>query len=74
MKTVKDGNPTQIFVCDGVLSWDGEQLASRDDYEAADRCIGSIFESLHPGENIQLSDGYYILDDDLDLVQDWQIV
>lgn len=74
MKTVKDGNPTQIFFDDGLLTWEGERLATKEEYQAADRCVGSIFESLSPGENIQLLDGYFVLDDDLDLIQDWQIV
>ena len=74
MKTVKDGNPTQIFSDNGILVLDGEQLATKEEYEFADRCVGSIFESLRPGENIQLFNGYFILDDNLDLIQDWQII
>lgn len=74
MKTVKDGNPTQIFFDDGLLTWEGERLATKEEYQVADRCVGSIFESLSPRENIQLLDGYFVLDDDLDLIQDWQIV
>lgn len=67
----KDGNPTQIFWDEegNQLAWDGDRLATREEYELADRTVGSIFESLHPGENIQLDDGYFILDDDLDLIQ-----
>lgn len=74
MKTVKDGNPTQIFIFNELLCWEGDRLATREEYESADRCVGSIFEALSPGENIQLFDGYFILDEELDLIQDWQIV
>lgn len=76
-----NGSPTQIFSNNGLLSFvtDSEeneafQLATREEYELADRCVGSIFESLVQGENIQLAEGYYILDADLDLVEDWQII
>lgn len=76
-----DGNPTQVWIEEetGALHWgsgvyQSNRLATREEYEAADRSIGSIFEALKPGENIQLADGYFVLDDDLDLIQDWQIV
>ena len=68
MKIVK------IFFNNGVIGWDGRKLATRKEYEMADRCVGSIFDDLHPGENVQLSDGYYILDEDLNLIPNWQIV
>lgn len=59
---------TQIFSDDGFLSFNGEVLASSQEYELADRCEGSIFEALEPKELIELSDGEFILDQDLDLV------
>ena len=74
MKQCKDGNPTQIFSVDGTLTFDGDRLATKEEYELADRCVGSIFDALKEGENVELSNGYFILDDDLDLVQDWQII
>lgn len=76
-----DGSPTQIWIeeetgtlCWGSGTYQADRLATREEYESADRCVGSVFEALEPGENIQLADGYYVLDNDLDLVQDWQIV
>lgn len=44
-------------------------LASRQDYESADRCVGSVFESLTLEEKIELSEGVFALDEDLDLVK-----
>ena len=78
MKACKDGNPTQIFNDHGTLTFNAEgkqlPLATKEEYELADRCIGSVFEALSPEEHIQLKDGYFILDDELDLIQDWSIV
>lgn len=71
---MKDGKPTCIYSDDATLTFSGETLATKKQYELADRCTGSVFEALQPGENIKLNDGYFILDDDLDLIQDWQIV
>lgn len=78
---MKNSNLIQIWIEEktGLLHWGNgvyqfNRLATREEYQLADRCIGSIFEALQPGENIQLADGYFILDDDLDLIQDWQIV
>jgi hypothetical protein len=42
-------------------------IATKEDYELSDRCVGSIFESLHPGEFIELAEGVFLLDEDLDL-------
>lgn len=44
-------------------------LASREDYELSDRCVGSVFEALSPGEVIWLKEGLFCLDDELDLVE-----
>lgn len=68
--SVKDGNPTQILSENGFLNFSTGALASREEYETVDRCVGSIFEALRPSENVQLKEGYFILNDDLDLVQD----
>lgn len=46
---------TQIFFKDGVLSFDGSVLATKEQYELADRCVGSVFESLNEGEKIIIS-------------------
>jgi hypothetical protein len=62
---------TTIYIDSNVLVFNpfGEEvLASRKNYETADRCVGSVFESLTPGERVRLADGEYILDQDLDLV------
>lgn len=76
-----DGNPTDIYFENNLLTFsaissEGEenQLATREQYESGDRDVGSVFESLNPKENIHLLDGYFVLDDELDLVQDWQVV
>lgn len=42
-------------------------LADRDQYNQVDRCTGSIFEALEPGEIIELAEGFFQLDSDLDL-------
>lgn len=59
---------TNIFYNSGLLAWNGDRLATREEYELADRAVGSIFESLHPGEEIQLENGCFMLSDDLDLL------
>lgn len=59
---------TQIFYNSGLLAWEGDRLATRKEYELADRAVGSIFESFHPGEGIELEDGCFMLSDDLDLL------
>ncbi len=62
---------TNIYIDCGVLvfnSFGAEVLASRKDYETADRCVGSIFEALTPGELICLAEGEFQLNEDLDLV------
>lgn len=56
----------EIFIDDGVLSFTGSQIASVDEYMEADRCVGSVFEALNPGEQIELIEGIFILDKDLD--------
>jgi hypothetical protein len=77
-----DGNPTYIYFENGLLTFsaisaetgENNPLATKEQYQTGDRCEGSIFESLQTEENIKLLDGYFILDEQLDLVQDWQIV
>ncbi|MEW6495315.1 MAG: hypothetical protein AB1589_22785 [Cyanobacteriota bacterium] len=63
-------NPTYIYNDNDVLSFNGNNLATKEQYELADRCVGSIFEALEPGETVKLVDGDFILDDDLDLRKD----
>lgn len=70
-----DGNPTRIYSANGTLSFDDSfPLASKEEYQTANRCNSGIFEALKAGENIHLADGYFVLDEALNLVQDWQIV
>ena len=60
---------TQIFFKDGLLSFDGcSVLATKEQYQSGDRCVGSVFESLNEGEKVQLQEGVFELDEDLDLV------
>lgn len=60
---------TIIFIEDGTLTFEGRTVASKNNYLAADRCVGSIFEALHGGESILLSEGIFFLDEELDLVE-----
>lgn len=77
---INDGNPTYVYSDNGCLTFGSSgdygdlPLATKEEYELGDRCVGSIFEALEPGEHIKLADGYFVLDDELDLVQDWSIV
>ena len=50
------------------LGFDGDRLATVDEYNQCGRDVGSIFEALEPGEVVLLSDGDYVLDADLDPV------
>lgn len=61
---------TTIYFDNGLLSFAGEKLATREQYDTADRCVGSIFEAIAPSEKIALAEGEFILDEDLDLVED----
>jgi hypothetical protein len=51
------------------LGLDGKRLATIFEYMLADRCVGSIFEGLHPGQKIILAEGEFELDEDLDPIQ-----
>jgi len=50
------------------LGLEGEQLATINEYMTADRCVGSLFEGLNPGQKIFLAEGVFVLDEDLDPV------
>jgi len=67
MKKVKNEGSTQIFSDGATLRFYGEKLATKKEYELADRCAGSVFEALSPQDIVELEDGYFALDDDLDL-------
>ncbi len=62
---------TQIFLESNGLVFNSASLilATVKEYNLADRCIGSIFESLEPGEIIELVEGKFLLDESLDLVK-----
>ena len=57
---------TQIYNRDGFLNFSEGNLASVEDFKSADRCIGSVFEVLEPGEFVELKEGIFSLDEDLD--------
>lgn len=58
---------TKILIQDGLLQFDGEgELATVDEYMLADRCVGSIFQALEPNETVELKEGCFQLDEDLD--------
>jgi hypothetical protein len=59
---------TRIFWLEGYLSFHGDTLATKQQYELADRCVGSVFEALNPKELILLEEGQFLLDPDLDLI------
>jgi hypothetical protein len=75
MRTIKI---TPIYNNNGTLAFEGEPLATLQDYCRADRCEGSIFEALKPGDVVELLflDCYLMkkqkklmeLDEDLDLI------
>jgi hypothetical protein len=60
---------TKIFIKDGALNFNAGDLATIKDYETADRCVGSIFEALKEGEEIELKEGVFALDDELDIIK-----
>lgn len=60
---------TQIYNFEGTLNFDSNgDLATKAEYELVDRCVGSIFEALEPGEKVELAEGIFELDEDLDLI------
>ena len=74
-QTVKKA--TLIFISGDVLCFDpnsvspdaqDSRLATAEEFNQGDRCVGSIFEALDPGELIELIDGQFILGHDLELV------
>jgi hypothetical protein len=60
---------TKIFIDDNTLNFNAGNLASVADYETADRCIASIFEALEEGEEIELKEGLFKIDDALDIIK-----
>ena len=62
---------TAIYSDNSFLTFDNrcQRLATVEEYKLADRTYGSIFESLEPGEEIELEEGYFYLDDSLDLIE-----
>ena len=62
---------TKITIADNNrLSFDGDRLATKEEYMLGDRCVGSIFEALEPGEAIELQEGVFRLDEDLDPIEE----
>lgn len=60
---------TKIYSNNGFLNFSLGQIASLEEYLLADRCQGSIFESLKPSEVIELKEGKFELDGELDPYQ-----
>lgn len=58
---------TKIYSDNGFLNFSTGRLATQEEYELGDRCTGSIFEALQPGESVVLQEGIFELDKDLDL-------
>jgi hypothetical protein len=51
------------------LGWhEGIRLATKEELLDIDRCPGSIWEALEPGEDIELAEGIFKLDEELDLI------
>lgn len=66
---------TEIYIEleSGNLHWgsgiyEADHLATLEEFSSADRCTGSIFEALEPGEGVLLQEGLFVLDLDLDPV------
>ncbi len=57
----------KIFNKDGFLNFVEGNLASAEDYKKADRCQGSVFEALKPGYLVELQDGIFVLNKDMDI-------
>jgi hypothetical protein len=57
---------TEIKISENGLGWDGERLATLEEYLAGARDVGSIFEALSAGEIVSLAEGTFQLDEDLD--------
>jgi hypothetical protein len=58
---------TSIYSNNGLLCWNNQySLATKEEYGLADRAVGSIFEALAPNEAIELAEGVFVLDEDLD--------
>ena len=57
--------PTEIFIDleSSGLSWEGDRLATKHEFDLADRCVGSIFEALEIGEEVKLAEGIFKLDE-----------
>lgn len=65
---------TETLVSEGQAEYRkniGEEvrLATADEYSNYSRDIGSIFDALEPNETIELSEGLFVLDDELDLIK-----
>jgi|SanBayMetagenome_1026888.scaffolds.fasta_scaffold00531_11 hypothetical protein len=60
---------SKVFAGKKILSFMGNKLASTGDYKTADR-EGFVFKSLKPLDLIELKEGIFTLDNNLDLVDD----
>lgn len=61
---------TSIYCQDGTLCWDSEYpLATIDQYMFADQCSGSVFEALAIGEYVELEEGIFQLNENLEPIK-----
>lgn len=60
--------PTKIFLVDRRLAFSGENLASANDFQKANkRKESSVFRKLSPFQFVQFKEGVFALDQDLDI-------
>ena len=60
--------PTKIFLVDKRLTFSGEDLASANDFQKANKRKESlVFRKLSPFQFVQFKEGVFALDQDLDI-------
>lgn len=59
---------TQIFNDGGFINFSVGVLISSEELGQIPKDEGSVWESLEPGEILSLSDGEFVLDEDLDFI------
>ena len=57
-----------LLLSDDEINKLNARLITVEEYEAEDKCVGSIFEALEPGELVKLQEGIFKLDEDLELI------
>ena len=59
--------PTKIFLVDKRLTFSGEDLASANDFQKANKRKELVFRKLSPFQFVQFKEGVFALDQDLDI-------